>query len=161
MFNQLEGNGRVWVYTSDRPLTQAEQDHIYQKVTAFCKEWAAHGAQLKSQFELISDHFLVLAVDEDFEAASGCSIDTSVQIFRELSQDLNIDLFNRMNLAFSIADEVKIIKMAELNTAVQEGLINEDTFFYDNSISDLNSLRNNWKKPIKDSWLQSRLKQIA
>lgn len=161
MFNDLKGNGRVWIYTSNRPLSLQEQAEIKESMQSFTENWAAHGTQLRSDFDILEDHFLVLAVDEDFEAASGCSIDSSVQVFRDISGKYNIDLFNRMNLAFKIADQVKIIKMAELNTAIQQGTLEIDHLFYDNSISDLNSLRSSWKKPIKESWIHSRIKNFA
>lgn len=161
MFNDLKGNGRVWIYTSQRPLNTQEQAEIREIMQSFTREWAAHGAQLRSAFDIVEDHFLVLAVDEDFEAASGCSIDSSVEVFRQIDSKYQLDLFNRMNLAFSIADQVKIIKMAELNTAVQQGNLDLDHLFYDNSISDLHSLRSSWKKPIKDSWINSRIKHLA
>lgn len=161
MFTELHGDGRVWIYTSNRPLTQAEQAEIKAKVNSFCADWAAHGSALKSQFDIFHDHFLVLAVDEDFEAASGCSIDSSVAVFRELDANYHLDLFNRLNLAFLIADHVHLIKLAELNTAHQQGLISNESILIDNTISSLKQLRNDWKKPLSESWAASKVKHLV
>jgi hypothetical protein len=45
---------------------------------AFLENWAAHGTSLVS---LISKYnrFIILAVDQDVQSATGCSIDASVE----------------------------------------------------------------------------------
>ena len=161
MFNDLKGNGRIWIYTSKRKLSIPEVEKITAKVKSFCEGWAAHGSSLKSDFKIFNDQFLVLAVDEDFEAASGCSIDSSVQVFREIDQAYNLDLFNRLNLGFLIADQVKIIRLAELNTAHQQGQIDSNSILIDNTISTLDQLRTDWHKPLSKSWAANKVKHLA
>ena len=75
MFDSLTGNGRVWIFTSNRKLTTREVDKINAKFDVFCQDWSAHGSQLKASFQIFNDQILVLGADEDFEQVSGCSID--------------------------------------------------------------------------------------
>ena len=161
MFNELKGDGRVWIYASRRALNSTEVSEITEIFKDFCTNWSAHGSSLKSDFKIFNNQFLVLAVDEDFEAASGCSIDSSVEVFRRIENKYQLDLFNRLNLAFLIDNQIKIIQLAQLNTAHQQGLISADTVLVDNTISSLNELRNNWHKPLAKSWAASKISQFA
>ena len=49
MFDSLTGNGRVWIFTSNRKLTTREVDEINAKFDVFCEDWSAHGSQLKAK----------------------------------------------------------------------------------------------------------------
>jgi hypothetical protein len=42
-------------------------------------EWAAHGTSLVSSYQLKYNRFIILAVDQDVQSATGCSIDASVE----------------------------------------------------------------------------------
>ncbi len=161
MFNELKGDGRVWIYTSNRALNPNEVSEITEIFNDFCSQWSAHGSSLKSAFKIFNNQLLVLAVDEAFEAASGCSIDSSVEVFRRVDSKYQLDLFNRLNLAFLIDNQIKIIQLAQLNTAHQQGLIGAETILVDNTISSLDQLRNNWHKPLANSWAASKISQLA
>ncbi len=155
------GNGRVWVYNAQRPLAPQEQNAIKDKLQAFCAQWAAHGNSLSSHFNILHNQVLILKVDEDFEAATGCSIDSSVEVFRQIDAEYQLDLFNRMNLAFLISDRVKLIRMAELNTAYQAGLLKDDHIFLDHSVSNLNEMEERWNIPFAKSWAYKKVKDLV
>ncbi|MFY0644107.1 MAG: hypothetical protein JXR19_06545 [Bacteroidia bacterium] len=161
MFSELKGNGRVWIHTSNRALNETEQEQIKNQFNSFLSQWAAHGQQLKGNFDIFYNQVLVLAVDEDFESATGCSIDSAFQIFKNVDANLDLQLFDRLNLAFLIADELKIIRLAELNTAYQAGLLNDESILLDNSIAELDALRSKWKLRFKDSWAFKKVNQLA
>jgi hypothetical protein len=42
-------------------------------------KWAAHGTSLVSSYQLKYNRFIILAVDQDVQSATGCSIDASVE----------------------------------------------------------------------------------
>lgn len=161
MFDELTAEGRVWIYTSNRVLNDEEQKDIHSKLNDFLGQWAAHGKSLQADFKIFYNQVMVLAVNENFEEATGCSIDSSVQIFRELDTTYNIDLFNRLNLAFVIEEQIRIVQLAELNTAYQAGLIKADSILLDNSLYQLSKFRASWKVPLNQSWAQHKIKQLA
>jgi len=41
-------------------------------------------------------------VDEDQEAPSGCSIDSSVAIIKDIEQKMKVNMFDRLNFAYKI-----------------------------------------------------------
>ena len=159
MFDILTGNGRVWIFTSNRKLTTREVDEINAKFDVFCKDWSTHGSQLKASFQIFNNQILVLGADEDFEPASGCSIDRSTAIFQEIDQTLQIDLFNRLNLAFKENDEIVIVRMADIQSAYDLKKITDSSTFFDNSVNTLQDIRTRWKMPFSKSWAYAKIKK--
>ena len=157
-FEKLSSNSRIWIYQSNRPISGEEQIQILQKSAAFLKSWAAHGQDLLAAAEIIDDHFLVIATDESFNMASGCSIDTSFRFIQELGSAYSIDFFNRANLAFNLEGKVQLIDMKQLKGNIEEGNIQASSLFYDNSIRSLGELRNNWRVKAEESWLKRYFK---
>ena len=161
MFPALKGNGRIWIYVANRPLTETEQMAIRVELVAFCASWAAHGNQLSADFDIFHNQIFVLGVDEQVEAASGCSIDKATAIFQQIDGQLELDLFNRMNLTFLDNDAIRIVKMQEINQAYISGLISDETIFLDNTISVLSDLRSKWHVPFNDAWAHKKIKSVT
>ena len=161
MFEALKGNGRVWIYTANRKLTPDEQANIKQQLDVFCSSWNAHGNQLTAQFDVLYDQVMVLAVDEDVEAASGCSIDQATAIFRSLDTQYSIDLFNRLNLAFLKDNRIQLVHLSDTDQAYRTGLISDDTLLLNNTLSSLHDLREQWQVRFSDSWAFRRVKKIV
>ena len=161
MFPALQGNGRVWIYVSNRALSENEQKAIKEDLSTFCKSWAAHGNQLAADFDVFHNQLLVLAVDENVEAATGCSIDKATAIFQEIDANLHLDLFDRVNLTFVKAGGIRIVKMQDINQAFHSGVITADSLFLDNTISSLSELRERWEVPFKDSWAFRKVKVLT
>lgn len=125
---KLPLDARVWVYQSNRILTDLDKQTIFSASKQFVSEWAAHGTSLQSDVEVIDDYFLVLAVDENIASASGCSIDSSVKFVKAIGNELNIDFFNRLNVVVTNGVETKLISFHDLaaykNYKVYNPLVN-------------------------------------
>jgi len=160
MFPTLTGNGRIWIYVANRPLTETESLTIQERLSVFCENWAAHGNQLTAEFVIFHNQLLVLGVDEEVEAASGCSIDQTYAIFRQIDKEMNLDLFNRMNLAFLDEDKVRLVQLPEITQAFRVGIIHPQSTFLDNTIGVLSDLRIRWQVPFEKSWAFKRVKSL-
>ena len=77
-FDQMPDDARLWVYQSNRKFSSLELENINSSLQEFLASWVAHGTALKSAYNLYYDQVIVLAVDESFHIASGCSVDASV-----------------------------------------------------------------------------------
>jgi len=160
MFVSLEsmaGSSRVWIYQSDKKLTPPQKDILSNALHAFTESWQVHGEPLKTSFAILYDQFVVLAADENFNAPSGCSIDGSVRVLKELGKELNLDFFNRNVAAFKKEDAVVLIPLADLKKKNAEGVWNERTLFFNNLAPSVDSLRNGWIVPAGDTWLKRYL----
>ncbi|RVU00109.1 ABC transporter ATPase [Mucilaginibacter limnophilus] len=149
---QFSQHSRVWIYQSDRQLTDAETAEIEQYLNAFAIGWTAHNHQLLAKGEVRYNRFLILIIDEAQAGASGCSIDKSVRFMKDLELRYDINLFDRFNLAYRSGDEVLSAPRAEFEELIQQGVITPDTIVFNNLAKDLTELETKWEVPFKQSW---------
>lgn len=145
MFESLAPNSKVWIYTADRLLTEADQKVIADAMSLFLPQWAAHGNSLFGDYSVEHDCFLILVVDESQAAgASGCSIDTSVRFIKDLGARLNVDFFNRLNMVIEENDVLSTVHISELKDHPAAAVFNP-------MITNLADLRENWKVKVTES----------
>lgn len=152
-FDELPPQARIWIYQASRPLTAAEQAEIKPLLEQFATDWSSHGTNLQASAELMHDRFLVLANNENATAASGCSIDKSVNFVRELEQRFQVSFFDRTQLAFLKEGEVELVPMSELKNKVVAGDISKDTLYFDTLVTNYGELQAAWPRPAQQSWL--------
>ncbi|MFT4522419.1 MAG: hypothetical protein ACI8ZN_001369 [Bacteroidia bacterium] len=160
-WNDLPGSARVWVYGANRALSANEITQISQKLEVFCAEWTAHGTKLKAGFELAYNRFIVLSADEEVAAASGCSIDSSVKVIKELDQELELDLFNRLRI-YQIDDEnATAMTMNEVKADIEKGLINDSTLIINTLVQTKGDYQNSFVVPISKTWVGQKLRMFV
>ena len=150
-FHTLPDSSRIWLYASEKALTTDQQNHILTYIAEHLKGWNAHKAPLTAGVTILENHFIVIALDENKNGASGCSIDTLQKTIQELEKDLSIALMNRLNVFCKIGEIIKVIPSFKLGV-----IANEDTLFYDLTIQRKEEL-SNYLKPIKEGWAKSYL----
>jgi len=143
---------RIWIYQSNRELSEQEVALAENKLHGFTEQWKAHGKELAARAEVRYNRFVILFLNEDLEAASGCSIDSSVRFLKAIEDELGIDLFDRMQTAYFKGDLVKAVSRIELENLLAAGEVNEDTLVFDNTVQNSKELAERWIVPMKDSW---------
>lgn len=156
-FESLDKSARIWIYQAGRKFSTSEKSTISETLLAFTQSWVVHGNPMKTSFTILEDQFIVLAADENYNEASGCSIDSSVRVMRQLDQQFLLGLFDRANVAFRKKSETEIIPLPELGRALAEGRWNQDTLFFNNVIATKGQLESEWILPAKRSWLKRYL----
>ena len=63
-YSEIANTSRVWVYQSNRKLSDKEVVFIQQKLLAFCNDWKAHQTHLISSYKVLYNRFIILLVDE-------------------------------------------------------------------------------------------------
>ncbi len=150
----MPAHARAWVYKAARDLGQAEQKLIRERGAAFTSTWAAHGAPLDACVDVLHDRFVVVAVDEVQAEASGCSIDKSVGFIKQLEQDLNLMLTDRMVVVVEREGRVQSVRLQELPGLLAEGLIGLDTIVFDDLVATVGDLRERFRVRLADSWMK-------
>jgi hypothetical protein len=149
---EFSENSRVWVYQSDRALTDDETRQIQSQLDRFAKAWTAHNQKLMAMADVRYNRFLILAVDESQAGASGCSIDKSVHFMKQLEQQYGINLFDRFNFAYREGETIRSASKAEFESLIASGEVNLDTVVYNNLVQNLKELDTKWEVAFKDSW---------
>lgn len=149
----LDNSSKVWIYQSDKEFSYDELDDAREDIFHFMNEWTAHSAELDCYGNIFHRRFLALFVDESKAQASGCSIDSSVRFVEALGKKMGKNFFDRMTYAYMTEDEViHTIQHGELPAAYESGVVNDDTFFFDNLVKNKGEFLKYWIKPLADSW---------
>ena len=149
---EFSSHSRVWVYQSDRKLTDAEALQAQVLLDNFTTGWTAHNNQLLAKAEIRYNRFLILIVDESQAGASGCSIDKSVNFMKQLEQQFGINLFDRFNLAYRDGEEILSVPRHQFEDLLKAGKIDTETIVFNNLAQNITELQTKWEVPFKDSW---------
>jgi hypothetical protein len=91
-FETLPDSSRVWVFGSDKLLTEEGTKLLLDGVDAHLADWKAHGAPLTVGREWRDGRFLIVAVDQSTAGASGCSIDGLFRVLQQLERTAGASL---------------------------------------------------------------------
>lgn len=157
-FESLPPSARIWIYQSARKFTFEEKNILTGHFRAFTESWATHGNPMQVSFQLPFDHFVVLAADEGYNAASGCSIDDSVRTVKAAAELIGADLFNRNLVAFQTGPGIELIALDQLKAAHAAGRWHAGTLTFNNLITTKSQL-DQWLVPAGSTWLKRYLSQ--
>lgn len=149
---EVSKNSKIWIYQSNRQFTADEEAFVDNWLKSFTKQWEAHGRKLNAFSEIRYSRFIILAVDEGQAEASGCSIDKSVSLMKQIEQELSISLFDRFNIAWKDAAGVHSGSREEFEQKIISGEITENTIVFNNLVQTLGELEEKWEVPFKESW---------
>jgi t-SNARE complex subunit (syntaxin) len=143
---------RVWIYQSDKQLSDENVSALQQQLDNFTTGWTAHNSQLKAKAEIRYNRFIILVVDESQAGASGCSIDKSVNYMKQIEQQFGINLFDRFNLAYRSGNEIVSVPRHTFEELITNKTIDTNTIVFNNLVQNLTELNTKWEVPFKDSW---------
>lgn len=146
-------NSRVWIYQSNRIFFMQEALELEPMLEKFVTDWKSHSTPVKGYASLFFGRFIIFMADENASGVSGCSIDSSVKLIKEIEQKFSVNMFDRSLLTFYIKDKVEQIPLSQLNYAIENGFIKPDTLYFDNTILTKNALENNWITEVRNTWL--------
>jgi len=151
-FKNLSDTSRVWVYQSNRELSKDEITLISNKLENFIETWKRHGDDLKASYQIKYGHFIIISVDENYNSVSGCSIDASTFLIKQIESEFQIDLLNKMDTAFKIGNNINIISLADFQKYVKLQKINSDTIVFNNMVDSKKKFESKWEVKAGESW---------
>jgi hypothetical protein len=152
IFDLLPGSSKVWIYQSSRELTEAEAIQMTGQINDFIRQWMSHSKKVAAEGAVIYNRFVILAADESAAEVGGCSIDSSVHFIRQLEQQFQISLFDRLTVAYRQNGNILTASQSEFQDLMDKGLVNQDTVVFNNLVATVNELRQNWEVPLAKSW---------
>lgn len=151
-FSALPDTSRVWIYQANRSLTEDELSEVESGLKEFIKDWTAHGADLKAAFEIKYKRFIVIALDQSLNAASGCSIDASVHYIQSLEKKYNIDLLDKMNVSYKQGEYVAYKTLIDFKKMVKQKAVSLKTVVFNNLVATKGEYEEFWEVPAAESW---------
>lgn len=154
-FDTLPAEARVWVYQSNRPFNLEEQGEIITFLSDFLANWTAHQRSLKASAKIMNNFFVLIGVDEGFQAVSGCSIDKQVHCIKEIEEKWNVSLLDHSQVAYLSEDGVKLVHFKKIKEAISKNNISAETLIFNKNISTKKDLESSWLLPAQETWLKS------
>lgn len=157
-FETLPDSARVWVFGSDKPLSDEGTKALLEGVDHHLANWKAHGEPLTVSREWRDGRFLVVAVDQTTTGATGCSIDGLFRVLQQLERKVGASLV-RGGRVFYRDDHgaVQSVSRAEVPALAGRGVLTKDTVVFDTSLTDLGTWRACFERRAKDSWVNELL----
>jgi hypothetical protein len=150
--NKLPDSSRVWVYQSNRVFSESELFDLKRCLDDFNLSWEAHGKKLNSAIELYYHQFVVLFVDESFQEATGCSIDKSVALMKDIEAKFSVEMLDRMNLTYRQEESIKNIKIGDFQLKARSGEFDTNLIVFNNLVKNKGEFLANWETTAKKSW---------
>ncbi len=151
-FEDLPLESRIWIYPSSRKFSDEETTEIENDLSAFLTNWSAHGTPLESSFQIKYNRFIIIAVNQEVQANTGCSIDASVAFIQTLEQKYSVDLLDKMNVAFKQGEFITYKTLLEFKKLAKEKAVSENTIVFNNLVNSIEEWNENWEVPANESW---------
>lgn len=149
----LPDDARVWIFGSERDLTEDERSALLADVDRFLAEWAAHGTPLTCARDWRHDRFLAIAVDQHAAHASGCSIDGLYRSLRALEPQLGTTLLGGGRVFYRAANGgIQCVRRAEFAELAERGEVDLETAVFDLAVSTLAGWRARFELPAGQAW---------
>ena len=164
MYNSLlstfDNDARIWIYGFSKQLNGNDKKIVGNVLDQFVKSWKSHGDDVTGAFSLIYDRFAILAAESS--GVSGCSVDSSVGIFKELRNKHALDALNLNLIFYRVDDKIESVTRPEFSDMVKAGKIAIETTVFDTSIRSLDQLKEGkFEIPVKNSWHINLIRKVA
>lgn len=151
-FDTLPPYSRIWIYQSNRKLSDEEVTEITAETQNFIEDWSAHGQGLEASFIIKYSRFLIVAVNQDVQSATGCSIDASVKFVQNLEQKYNIDLLDKMNVTYKQGDHIAHKSLIDFKKMAKAKSVSANTIVFNNLVNTIEEWQDFWEVPANESW---------
>jgi hypothetical protein len=149
-FENLPDESRIWIYGFDRPLEPDQYNIVKERLERFKNEWMYHGNSVTGDYEIFENQFVIIATNE---AISGCSIDSSVAVFKDFKNEHHLDALNQNLVYFRDHGKIITVSRVQFQELVNNGQVTENTIVFNLMISHLGSLKKgNFETTFQNSW---------
>lgn len=149
----LPDDARLWIFGSDRPLTDEEEELLLERVDHFLEAWKAHGRPLAARRWWAYGRFLLVGVDESVAPPTGCSIDALGRTLREVEEVTGLHLMEKADVWFRHGGAIHQVGRASFREAAAQGEVDGDTIVFDPALTRVGELRSGrWERPVSGGW---------
>lgn len=151
-FENLPENSKIWIYQSNRKFSDEELAEIESSLDLFIENWSAHGIKLEASYLLKYNRFIILAVNQETQQATGCAIDASVNLIQNLEQKFQVDLLDKMNVTFKNGEHIAHKSVLDFKKMAKEKAVTATTIVFNNLVNNIQEFHENWEVPASESW---------
>jgi hypothetical protein len=153
IFPEFADESRVWIYGFDQDLSCEHIATVTWALNAFIDTWNTHGTPVQGAFAIRYDRLVILCAQGN-NLVSGCSIDSSVRLFKNLKANNGLNALNH-NLVFYKSGEKRVESTERENfqERIHSSVVGGNTPVFDNTVETVGEVRSGlWELPLKKSW---------
>tara|TARA_B100001741_G_scaffold139792_1_gene115306 strand:+ start:107 stop:592 length:486 start_codon:yes stop_codon:yes gene_type:complete len=157
-FDKISDESRIWIFQSNQLISDLDIESLEKKIEVFLSSWTSHGDQLMVASKIKYNLFIIIALDQSCSTASGCSIDKLVNFIKNIENEYQISLLDRLDISYRDKNKISVLRLDDFKRKILEKKINNDTIVFNNLINLKSDLNYNWEIPINRSWHQKLIK---
>lgn len=152
LFNNLAPQSRIWIYQSNKEFSAAQVLTFEELKNVFLQNWESHGSSVNGKMEIVHNRFIVVAINEADEKSCGRSVDASIRFIKELEQELDLTLLNRMLVAYKKNEKIFSCSIGEFEAMAKTGEVDKNTIVFNNTVHSLAEFESSWESTVEKSW---------
>ena len=153
-FSTLPDDARLWIHASAAPLSDATQEALLDRLSAFMDDWTSHQNAVEGAATILNDRFLLVAASASGGDISGCGIDDLTHAVEDAASALKIKWAPALHVLYRTPDgDVAAVSRRTFQERGEEGTVTPNTSVFDPSITSLGALREGaFEQPARESW---------
>ncbi len=152
-FESLPKNSRIWIFPSSEEIDFRTKIKIRERLVKFISDWTSHNKNIQASFELPYNRFIVIALNQNLQNASGCSIDSLMNLIQIFEKEFNLILLDRMNVLYrDKTKKIKYLTLKDFIVKVKSKSINSKTVVFNNLVINKEEYMKSWEVPALNSW---------
>ena len=93
-----------------------------------------------------------IALNQNLNIATGCSIDASVHFIQQLEKDYQVDLMDKMNVSYKQGAFIAYKSLIDFKKMAKQRAISKNTIVFNNLVANKAEYLENWEVPVSESW---------
>ena len=152
-FESLPKNSRIWIFPSSKEIDFRTKMKIRERLVKFISDWTSHNKNIQASFELPYNRFIVIALNQNLQNASGCSIDALMNLIQIFEKEFNLILLDRMNVLYrDKTKKIEYLTLKDFIVKVKSKSINSKTVVFNNLVINKEEYMKSWEVPALNSW---------
>ena len=150
LITDYNNESKIWIFGFDKKLSSAECNIVSTIIKNFTENWMSHNKKVNGTFVLLEKRFLMLITDDKI---SGCSIDSSVNVLKEIKSNFDLDALNPNLVFYRFNGMINACDRNTFQLLCSEGQITPDTPVFNLMLNTLGDWREQkFELPFHSSW---------
>lgn len=154
----LPDQSRLWMYAANREMNFEECQEINKALQNFTQHWTSHDMPIQAGAVIWYNRIILIAANESFQSVSGCGIDKSVKLMKDLGAQFGIDFFNRLQILVKQNNGLTGYTKDGLQKALDTDELNEQSLVFNPMVQTLGDFREKGFVPLHQFWMAKQLK---
>ena len=152
-FKSLPKNSRIWIFPSSEEIDTNKKSILKERLVKFISDWTSHNKSIEASFELPYNRFIVVALNQNNQNASGCSIDSLMNLIQIFEKEFDLILLDRMNVLYrDKSRKIVYLTLKDFVKMAKSKSINSSTTVFNNLVINKEEYMNLWEVPAINSW---------